>query len=124
MEELYFKMIRILAVAVDDLTYGPQVSPEDEKTTIEFAGYLHTHLIGLNSVINTEFLFPDGTVKDIVDYFKILKEYEKDISDIVEYTLTQNISPDKYGKMFLEEVLEGIIYNSEEITKLIAKYDV
>ena len=86
--------------------------------------FLRNRLMQLNSLVNTEYAFDQGLTGDIDDYSKLLNEHRSEIEELVSYRLiSPNVFPNdpyaKYDAIFLKEVLDGIIYQSNTLNKLL-----
>ena len=133
MEELFPVMLQALTTAsekIDDYLancFHDIPSPLTEEQKGEFVdamSFLRNRLMQLNSVVNTEYAFDHGLTGDIDNYLKFLNEHRSEIGELVGYRLiSPGVFPNdlyaKYDAIFLKEVLEGIIYQSNTLNKLL-----
>jgi hypothetical protein len=102
-------------------------SPLTEEQKGEFVdamSFLRNRLMQLNSIVNTAYTFDYGLTGDIDNYLKLLNEHRSEIEELVSYRLiSPGVFPNdpyaKYDAIFLKEVLEGIIYQSNTLNKLL-----
>jgi len=133
MEELFPVMSQVLTTASERIQdymvncfHGiPSPLTEEQKDEyVDAMAFLRNRLIQLNSSVNTEYEFDQGLTGDIEDYSKLLNEYRSQVEELVGYHLdSPNVFPNdpyaKYQSLFLKEVLEDIIYQSNRINKLL-----
>ena len=133
MEGLFPEMLQALTAASEKIQnylancFNDIPSPLTEEQKGEFVdamSYLRNRLMQLNGSVNIEYGFDQGITGDIDDYSKLLNEYRSQLEELVGYLLDRpNIFPDdpfaKYDALFLKEVLEGIIYQSNTLNKLL-----
>ena len=133
MEELFPVMLQALTTASERIQaymvncfHGiPSPLTEEQKDEyVDAMAFLRNRLMQLNSSVNTEYEFDQGLTGDIEDYSKLLNEYRSQLEELVGYHLdSPNAFPnDPYAKhqsLFLKEVLEDIIYQSNTLNKLL-----
>ena len=133
MEELFPGMLQALTTAserIDDYLVNcfydiPSPLTEEQKgELVDAMSFLRNRLMQLNGSVNIEYEFDQGLTGDIDDYSKLLNEYRSQLEELVGYLLDRpNAFPDdpyaKYDALFLKEVLEDIIYQSNILNKLL-----
>jgi len=133
MEELFPVMLQALTTAsgkIQDYLANsfqgiPSPLTEEQKDEyVDAMGFLRNRLIQLNGSVNIEYGFDQGLTGDIDDYSKLLNEYRSQLEELVGYLLDRpNAFPNdpfaKYDALFLKEVLEGIIEQSNTLNKLL-----
>ena len=133
MEELFPGMLQALTTAserigdylVNCLNGTPSPLTEEQKGEfVDAMSFLRNRLMQLNSLVNTEYAFDQGLTGDIDDYSKLLNEHRSEIEELVSYRLiSPSVFPNdpyaKYDAIFLKEVLDGIIYQSNTLNKLL-----
>ena len=133
MEESFPVMLQALTTASERIgdylanCFHDIPSPLTEEQKGEFVdamSFLRNRLMQLNSLVNTEYAFDQGLTGDIDDYSKLLNEHRSEIEELVSYRLiSPNVFPNdpyaKYDAIFLKEVLDGIIYQSNTLNKLL-----
>ena len=133
MEELFPVMLQALTTASERIgdylanCFNDIPSPFTEEQKGEFVdamSFLRNRLMQLNSIVNTEYPFDQGLTGDIDDYSKLLNEHRSEIEELVSYRLiSPNVFPNdpyaKYDAIFLKEVLDGIIHQSNTLNKLL-----
>ena len=133
MEELFPVMLQALTTAsgkIQDYLANsfqgiPSPLTEEQKDEyVDAMGFLRNRLIQLNGSVNIEYGFDQGLTGDIDDYSKLLNEYRSQLEELVGYLLDRpNAFPNdpfaKYNALFLKEVLEGIIEQSNTLNKLL-----
>ena len=133
MEQLFPAMLQALSTASEKIQnylancFNDIPSPLTEEQKGEFVdamSYLRNRLIQLNSSVNIEYGFDQGITGDIDDYSKLLNEYRSQLEELVGCLLDRpNVFPNdpfaKYDALFLKEVLEDIIYQSNTLNKLL-----
>jgi len=133
MEELFPVMLQAVTTASEKIQnylancFNDIPSPLTEEQKGEFVdamAFLRNRLMQLNSSVNIEYGFDQGLTGDIDDYSKLLNEHRPQLEELVGYLLDRpNIFPNdpfaKYDALFLKEVLEGIIYQSNTLNKLL-----
>ena len=133
MEELFPVMLQALTIAsgkIQDYLANsfqgiPSPLTEEQKDEyVDAMGFLRNRLIQLNGSVNIEYGFDQGLTGDIDDYSKLLNEYRSQLEELVGYLLDRpNAFPNdpfaKYDALFLKEVLEGIIEQSNTLNKLL-----
>ena len=133
MEELFPVMLQALTTAsekIDDYLVNcfhdiPSPLTEEQKGEfVDAMSFLRNRLMQLNSLVNTEYAFDQGLTGDIDDYSKLLNEHRSEIEELVSYRLiSPSVFPNdpyaKYDAIFLKEVLDGIIYQSNTLNKLL-----
>ena len=133
MEGLFPVMLQALTAASEKIQnylancFNDIPSPLTEEQKGEFVdamSYLRNRLMQLNGSVNIGFGFDQGLTGDIDDYSKLLNEYRSQLEELVGYLLDRpNVFPNdpfaKYDALFLKEVLEDIIYQSNTLNKLL-----
>ena len=133
MEGLFPEMLQALTTASEKIQnylancFNDIPSPLTEEQKDEFVdamSFLRNRLMQLNGSVNIEYGFDQGLTGDIDDYSKLLNEYRPQLEELVGYLLDRpNIFPNdpfaKYDALFLKEVLDGIIYQSNTLNKLL-----
>ena len=133
MEELFPVMLQAVTTASERIQnylancFNNIPSPLTEEQKGEFVdamSFLRNRLMQLNGSVNIEYKFDQGLTGDIDDYSKLLNEHRLELKDLVTYRLySHTIFPNdtyaKYDALFLKEVLEGIIYQSNTLNKLL-----
>lgn len=133
MEELFPVMLQALTTASEKIQnylancFNDIPSPLTEEQKGEFVDamtFLRNRLMQLNSSVNVEYGFDQGLTGDIDDYSKLLNQYRSQLEELVGYHLVSPIAfPNdpyaKYQSLFLKEVLDGIIYQSNTLNKLL-----
>ena len=133
MEELFPGMLQALTTASDKIQnylancFNDIPSPLTEEQKGEFVdamSFLRNRLMQLNSVVNTEYAFDHGLTGDIDNYLKLLNEHRSEIEELVGYRLiSSGVFPNdpyaKYDAIFLKEVLDGTIHQSNTLNKLL-----
>jgi len=133
MEGLFPEMVQALTEASEKIQnylancFNDIPSPLTEEQKDEFVdamSFLRNRLMQLNGSVNIEYGFDQGLTGDIDDYSKLLNEYRPQLEELVGYLLDRpNIFPNdpfaKYDALFLKEVLDGIIYQSNTLNKLL-----
>ena len=133
MEELFPVMLQALTTAserigdylVNCLNGTPSPLTEEQKGEfVDAMSFLRNRLMQLNSFINTGYAFDYSLTGDIDNYLKLLNEHRSEIEELVSYRLiSPSVFPNdpyaKYDALFLKEVLEGIIYQSNTLNKLL-----
>jgi len=133
MEELFPVMLQALTTAsektgdylVNCLNGTPSPLTEEQKGEfVDAMSFLRNRLMQLNSFINTEYAFDHGLTGDIDNYLKLLNEHRLEIEELVGYRLiSPGVFPNdpyaKYDALFLKEILDGIIYQSNTLNKLL-----
>jgi hypothetical protein len=115
MEELFPAMMRSYVEAARILDSG--VLGEIRIDTLSF---LHTRILQRNSVLKLEHQFTNRLIPDIINYAYLLQENEVACAEYADYQLGRPgmFGDDpfaKYDALFLQEVLQGIIDNSNEV---------
>jgi len=133
MEELFPVTLQALTTASERIQnylancFNNIPSPLTEEQKGEFVdamSFLRNRLMQLNSVVNTEYAFDHGLTGDIDNYLKLLNEHRLEIEELIGYRLiSPGVFPNdphaKYDAIFLKEVLDGIIYQSNTLNKLL-----
>ena len=133
MEELFPVMLQALTTASEKIQnylancFNGIPSPLTEEQKDEYVdamAFLRNRLMQLNSSVNIEFKFDQGLTGDIDDCSKLLNEHRSELKELVGYLLDRpNMFPNdpyaKYDALFLKEVLEGIIHQSNTLNKLL-----
>ena len=133
MEELFPVMLQALTTAserigdylVNCLNGTPSPLTEEQKGEfVDAMSFLRNRLMQLNSFINTGYAFDYSLTGDIDNYLKLLNEHRSEIEELVGYRLiSPGVFPNdpyaKYDALFLKEVLDGIIYQSNTLNKLL-----
>ena len=133
MEELFTVMLQALTTASEKIQnylvncfhdIPSRLTEEQKDEYVDAMAILRNRLIQLNSSVNIEYEFDQGLTGDIDDYSKLLNEYRSQLEELVSYHLySPNAFPDgpfaKHQALFLKEVLEGIIDQSNTINKLL-----
>jgi len=133
MEELFPVMLQALTTASEKIQnylgnsfHGiPSPLTEEQKDKyVDAMAFLRNSLIQLNTSVNIEYEFDQGLTGDIDDYSKLLNEYRSELEELVGYHLdSPNAFPNdpfaKHQALFLKEVLEGIIEQSNTLNKLL-----
>ena len=133
MEELFPGMLQALTTASDKIQnylancFNDIPSPLTEEQKSEFVdamSFLRNRLMQLNGSVNIEYEFDQGLTGDIDNYLKLLNEHRSEIEELVSYRLiSPSVFPNdpyaKYDAIFLKEVLDGIIYQSNTLNKLL-----
>jgi len=133
MEGLFPEMLQALTAASEKIQnylancFNDIPSPLTEEQKDEFVdamAFLRNRLMQLNNSVNIEYGFDQGLTGDIDDYSKLLNEHRPQLEELVGYLLDRpNIFPNDpyaiYDALFLKEVLDGIIYQSNTLNKLL-----
>ena len=133
MEELFPVMLQALTTAsekIDDYLVNcfhdiPSPLTEEQKGEfVDAMSFLRNRLMQLNSVVNTEYAFDHGLTGDIDNYLKLLNEHRLEIGELISYRLiSPGVFPNdpyaKYDAIFLKEVLDGTIHQSNTLNKLL-----
>ena len=133
MEELFPVMLQAVTTASERIQnylancFNNIPSPLTEEQKGEFVdamSFLRNRLMQLNGSVNIEYKFDQGLTGDIDDYSKLLNEHRLELKDLVTYRLySHTIFPNdtyaKYDALFLKEVLEDIIHQSNTLNKLL-----
>ena len=115
MEELFPAMMR-------SLTEAARILDQEDLGEIRMStlSYLHSRILQLNSVLKLEHDFTNRLIPDIINYAYLLQESEVACAEYVEFQLSRpamfvDDSFAKYDALFLQEVLQGIIDNSNDV---------
>ena len=133
MEELFPVTLQALTTASERIQnylancFNNIPSPLTEEQKGEFVdamSFLRNRLMQFNGSVNTQYKFDQGLTGDIDDYSKLLHEHHSEINDLITYrlyspTIFPNDTYAKYDALFLKEVLEGIILQSNTLSKLL-----
>lgn len=125
MEELFPNMMQLLKATsknIDDFTGS--FTDEKWQEYFENLSFLHTRLMQLNIVLHVEFIFSERLIPDIINYTAQLQEVETECSELVYYIFSApqifgDYGSTKYDALFMEEVLNGIIYNSSLVNGML-----
>jgi hypothetical protein len=115
MDELFPAMMRSLTEAARILDHG-----ELGEIRMNSLSYLHSRILQLNSVLKLEHAFTNRLIPDITNYTYLLQENEAACAEYVGFQLMRpgmfgDDSFAKYDALFLQEVLQGIIDNSNDV---------
>ena len=115
MEELFPAMMRSITEAAMILDNGDM-----GEIRMDTLSYLHSRILQLNSVLKLEHDFTNRLIPDIINYASLLQENEVACAEYVDYQLSRPgmFGDDpfaKYDALFLQEVLQGIIDNSNDV---------
>lgn len=115
MEELFPAMMRSYTEAARILNTG-----DLGEINMSSLSYLHTRILQLNSVLKMEYDFTNRLIPDIINYASLLQENEVACAEYINYQLSRPamFSDDPYAKydaLFLQEVLQGILDNSNDV---------
>ena len=133
MEELFPVMLQALTTASEKIDnylangfHGiPSPLTEEQKDVfVDTMGFLRNRLVQLNDSVKIEYTFDHGLTGDIDNYSKLLNEHRSQVEELISYLLARpEIFPNdtfaKYDALFLNEVLEGIIDQSNTLNKLL-----
>ena len=127
MEELFPRMVQSLSTASTKIEIEAaklfsvdRVKLSDEQWN-EYGDSLRSlknWLIQLNNTLHFEYSFEEGLPGDVINYSKLLKEYQAPCEDKVGFLLSRDDSWSKYETIVIEEILNGIIENSDRINAL------
>jgi hypothetical protein len=115
MEELFPSMMRSLTEAARILDSG-----DLGEIRMDSLSYLHSRILQLNSVLKLEHEFTNRLIPDIINYANLLQENEVACGEYAGYQLSRPgmFGDDpfaKYDALFLQEVLQGVIDNSNDV---------
>src|SRR5262245_49573288 len=116
MEALFPTMMQSLSAAARKLD-----NEELENVRMSSLSYLHTRILQLNTVLKFEHDFTNRLIPDIIDYAYLLQENEQACKEFIEFQFDrptmfgEEDTYTKYEALFLEEVIQGIIDNSNDI---------
>jgi len=115
MEDLFPAMMH-------SLTEAARILDNEDLGEIRMSSlsYLHSRILQLNSVLKLEHDFTNRLIPDIINYAYLLQENEAACAEYVEFQLSRpamfvDDSFAKYDALFLQEVLQGIIDNSNDV---------
>ena len=80
---------------------------------------LQNWLMQLNNTLHFEYSFEEGLPTDVINYSKLLEEYQAPCEEKVGFLLSRDDSWSKYENIVIEEILNGIIENSDQISALL-----
>ncbi len=115
MEDLFPTMIQSLTEAARKLDDG-----EMNNVSMDTLNFLHARILQLNTVLKFEHDFTNRLIPDIIDYAYLLQENEQACKEFIEFQLDKPVmfgedTYTKYEAVFLQEVIQGIIDNSNDI---------
>ena len=133
MEELFPVMLQAVTTASEKIDnylansfHGiPSLLTEEQKDEfVDAMGFLRNRLLQLNDFVKFEYEFDYGLTGDIENYSKILNEHRPKVEELIGYLLARSeIFPNdtfaKYDALYLREIMEGIIDQSNTLNKLL-----
>jgi hypothetical protein len=128
MEDLFVKMLTSLSKATASIEAEQVKVFSSERKSLSAEQWneygdclrgLETRLMQLNNTFHFENVFEEGLPNDVINYAKFMNENKQSCEELVGYLLSRTDDWQKYDNLFLEEVLNGIIENSDRITELL-----
>lgn len=128
MEELFSKMLTSLSKAssVIEAELSKVFSYERKSLSTEQWNeygdnleFLHTRLMQLNNTLHFEYVFEEGMPQNIINYTKLINENRQSCEELIGFLLSRTDDWHKYENLVIEEILNGVIENSERITELL-----
>ncbi|MGG9972658.1 hypothetical protein ACQ33O_12765 [Ferruginibacter sp. SUN002] len=116
MEALFPAMMQTLTEASKKLDNG-----ELDNVRMDTLNFLHARILQLNGVLKFEHDFTNRLIPDIIDYAYLLQENEQACKEFIEFQFYrptmfgEEDAYTKYEALFLQEVIQGIIDNSNDI---------